>query len=137
MAHRYKLIDLPARTDIRGTLGFAQAPDHIPFTPVRIFILYGMQPGAERGDHAHRAQHQYMIMMHGSATIEIDDGATRSDVKLDKPSLALYVPPMLWLRLRFSADAVCAVLASDVYDEADYVRSYEEFVALTKGASAK
>lgn len=106
-------------------------PDHIPFSPRRIFTLFDMPTGAERGGHAHRAQHQFLIMMYGTGTIEIDDGLERTQVRLAGPVQALYVPPMLWLDLRFGEDAVCTVLASDIYDEADYVRSYEEFVKLT------
>lgn len=128
----YKLIDLPVRTDARGSLSFAQVPDQIPFVPSRIFFLYGMQNGATRGDHAHRAQHQFLMMLHGSADIEIDDGTTSRKITLSRPSQALFVPPLLWLRLRFPGDAVCAVLASGVYDEADYIRDHSEFAELTR-----
>lgn len=132
MAQRYRIVDLPKHADARGTLSFAQTPDHIPFVPLRMFMLFDMKDGAERGDHAHRAQHQFVVMMHGSATIEVDDGNTRDEVLLDGPTRALHVPPMLWLKLRFQNDSVCAVLASGIYDETDYIRNYAEFLSLAK-----
>jgi uncharacterized RmlC-like cupin family protein len=95
-------------------------------------MLYDMPAKAQRGDHAHREQHQYVMMMHGRATVEVDDGATRTSVTLETPSQALYVPPKLWLRLTFSENAVCVVLTSGPYDEAEYIRSYDEFLRLTK-----
>lgn len=129
---QHRLIDLSKITDTRGSLSFAQAPDQIPFMPARIFMLYDMPPGAERGGHAHHEQHQYVMMMHGGVTVEVDDGTTRTLVTLKSPAQALYVPPMLWLRLTFSENAACAVLASGPYDEADYIRNYDEFLSLTK-----
>lgn len=132
MSTRHRIIDLPTVPDERGLLSFAQMPEKLPFPPERIFILYGMKPGGARGDHAHREQHQYLIMMHGSAAIEVDDGLTQTSVRLTSPAQALYIPPMLWLRMNeFSDGAVCAVLASGIYDESDYIRSYDEFQKLT------
>jgi hypothetical protein len=130
MPPSHRIIDLPKISDTRGNLTFAQNPDHIPFMPRRMFMLYGMPADAERGDHAHRLQHQYLVMMHGTGTIEVDNGSAKAEVTLDTPSRALYAPPMLWLRLRFGQDAVCAVLTSDVYAESDYIRDYKEFLSL-------
>ena len=133
----HRLIELPERADARGALTFAQQGDHIPFAPKRFFAIYGVVPGANRGKHAHRAQHQFLMMLSGSATVTVDNGATRTAVRLDRPNLALYAPPMLWLELNdFSADAVCMVLTSDVYSESDYIRDREEFLKLTRAAEA-
>jgi dTDP-4-dehydrorhamnose 3,5-epimerase-like enzyme len=129
----YRLIELPERADPRGALTFGQQGDHIPFPVKRFFALYGVAPGATRGGHAHRAQHQLLVMLAGAATITVDDGKTRTPVRLDRPNLALHAPPMLWLDLdSFSPGAVCLVLTSDVYAEADYIRDRAEFLQLTK-----
>jgi hypothetical protein len=129
----YRLIELPERADSRGALTFAQQGDHIPFAVKRFFALYGVAPGASRGGHAHRAQHQFLVMLAGAATITVDDGKTRTPVRLDRPNLALHAPPMLWLDLdSFSSSAICMVLTSDVYAESDYIRDRAEFLQLTK-----
>lgn len=124
----HTLVALPVIADARGKLGFAQAGSQVPFEPRRVFYLYGIAPGAERGGHAHRAQHQFLIMLAGNCRIVVDDGQNTSEVRLENPAQGLYVPPMLWLDLAdFSSDAVCLVLASGVYDEADYIRDKAEF----------
>jgi dTDP-4-dehydrorhamnose 3,5-epimerase-like enzyme len=126
------MIELPERADARGALVFAQRSDHIPFTVRRFFALHHIPEGSSRGGHAHRAQHQFLLMLAGQARVTVDDGQDRTDVLLDRPNLALYAPPMLWLELcDFSGDAVCLVLTSDVYSEADYIRDRAEFLRLT------
>ena len=129
---QYALVELPERLDPRGALTFGQQGDHIPFTVKRFFALYGIPQGSHRGGHAHRAQHQFLIMLSGQAKITVDDGKTQAEILLDRPNLALYAPPMLWLELRdFSEHAVCIVLVSDVYSESDYIRDRTEFLRLT------
>jgi hypothetical protein len=128
MKPRHRLIALKEITDARGKLVFAQDGDHIPFPVRRIFMLYDMPEGATRGGHAHRAQHQLLMMMSGACTAGIDDGAETVFVTLDRPNQLLYAPPMLWLDLKdFTSGAVCAVLVSGLYDEADYIREQAEF----------
>jgi hypothetical protein len=129
----YALVELPQRNDARGGLLFGQSPDHIPFPIKRFFVLHAPAPGASRGGHAHRAQHQFLVMLAGSATVTVDDGATGTPILLDRPNLGLHVPPMLWLDLDgFSPDALCMVLTSGVYAESDYIRDRAEFLKLTK-----
>jgi hypothetical protein len=129
------MIGLPERADARGTLTFAQEGDSIPFPVKRFFALYDLAPGAMRGGHAHRAQHQLLIMMAGAATVTVDNGAARTAVRLERPNQALYAPPMLWLDLDgFTPGAACLILTSDVYSETDYVRNRDEFIRLTGGA---
>jgi hypothetical protein len=129
----HRLIELPERADVRGTLIFAQERDHIPFVVKRFFALSGIAPGASRGGHAHRAQHQLLVILSGAATVIVDDGQTRTPIRLDRPNLALHAPPMLWLDLEgFSADAICMVLTSDIYSESDYIRDRAEFLKLAK-----
>ena len=129
MTHR--LIDLPLRADKRGRLVFAQQGDHIPFSVKRIFYIFDVPAGAARAGHAHRAQHQCLIMLAGSCRVRIDDGARKSALVLDSPRTALYAPPLTWLDIDdFAAGSICLVLVSDVYDESDYVRDYAEFSRL-------
>ena len=128
MKPHHRLIELKEIADARGKLAFAQDGDHIPFPVRRIFMLYGIPEGTARGGHAHRAQHQLLMMMAGACTVSIDDGANVSSVRLDRPNHLLHAPPMLWLDLKdFSSGAVCEVLASGLYDEADYIRDPAEF----------
>jgi len=92
---------------------------------------FSRTPGKEvRGEHAHRALQQVLICLKGSLSVMVDDGKSRDQVLLDGPHLGLYVPAMVWAsQYRFTEDAVLLVLASDVYDAADYIRSYDEFLA--------
>lgn len=121
-------VALPKITDDRGSLGFVEAGQHLPFQPRRVFYLYDIAQDAHRGGHAHRVQHQFLIMLVGCCRVTIDDGRRRQDVFLENPSQGLHVPPMLWLDLNdFSPNAVCLVLSSDVYDESDYIRDLEQF----------
>lgn len=134
---RHKLIELPIRSDERGSLVFAQEGDHIPFAVKRIFHIYDIPEGSSRAGHAHRQQHQYLIMMSGSCRVKIDDGTTAVTVALNSPKVALYAPPLSWIHIDgFSAGSICLVLTSDVYDERDYVREYAEFKRLTEGQGA-
>lgn len=126
----YQLIDLPDIQDKRGHLTFLQ-DDRFPFAIRRMFVLFGLPEGTERGGHAHREQYQIIMMMTGSCSIRIDDGAKQSSIVLDRPTQVLYVPPRIWLDLKdFTAGAVCAVLTSDLYSEADYIRDHAEFMRL-------
>jgi hypothetical protein len=132
MHPEHKILELPQRSDGRGHLVFGQDGDHLPFVVKRFFLLYELAPGATRGGHAHRAQHQLLIMTAGGATVIVDNGVTRTAVRLDKPSQALHVPPGLWLELEaFTPGAACLVLASDLYTEADYIRDRAEYLRLT------
>ena len=120
---------LPEMVDPRGTLMFAERGRHIPFTVERIFAIYDVAAGNQRGGHAHRAQEQFLIMMAGACTVVIDDGAQRRVESLAHPTEAIYVPAGVWLELKdFSPGAVCLVLSSGPYDESDYVRDYREYL---------
>jgi len=134
----HQLITLPTVGDARGMLLFAQAHAQVPFDIRRLFALYALPEGARRGSHAHRAQHQFMMMLAGRCRVIVDNGETRVPVLLENPSTALYAPPMLWLELDdFSSDAVCVVLTSGDYDEADYIRDRAEFEALVGSPVAR
>lgn len=123
---------MPSQTiqDARGDLGVIECGRHIPFDIKRIYYLYNVPDRADRGSHGHRRLQQFIIPMSGAFTITLDDGFERQSFRLNDRSQGLYVAPGMWRDLTdFSDDAVCLVLASDVYDEADYYRNYDEFLA--------
>jgi dTDP-4-dehydrorhamnose 3,5-epimerase-like enzyme len=123
-----KIVELPKIDDPRGSLTFIEADRHIPFSFQRVYYLYDVPGGAERGGHAHRALHQLIIAMSGSFDIHLDDGLEKKTVHLNRSYYGLYVPPMIWREIdNFSSGSVCMVLASDYYDEADYYRNYGKF----------
>jgi hypothetical protein len=129
------LVLLVTQVDLRGSLAVAEATEQVPFLPRRAFFVSEV-PGREvRGEHAHRRCQQFLVCAHGSLAVIVDDGRQRKEVVLDTPSLGLYLPPMVWsVQYRFSPDAALAVLASDPYDAADYVRDYEEFLRLVRAS---
>jgi hypothetical protein len=123
-----KRINLAEVDDQRGRLVFAEETRHIPFGVKRIFAIYDVPAGQARGGHAHRAQHQLIIMMVGACVILIDDGSTAIEERLNSRSEGLYVPPGVWIELKdFAPGSVCLVLASGLFEEADYIRDYNEF----------
>lgn len=130
MIESCKTIDLPRINDPRGNLTFVEAGRHIPFDIRRVYYLYDVPGGAERGGHAHKALHQLIIAMSGSFDIHLDDGRAKKTVHMNRSYFGLYICPMIWRELdNFSSGAVCMVLASNYYDEFDYYRDYGEFVA--------
>jgi len=131
-----RLIEIPSSDDHRGGLVFLEAGKHIPFLVRRVFLLHHVTSGAVRGQHAHRLCHQFLLMTAGQVTVEIDDGRGRRRELLDRPTIGLHVPPMIWIDLiDFSADAALGVLASEPFDEGDYIRDYDQFKAMA-GAHA-
>jgi hypothetical protein len=119
---------LPTIADARGSLSFIEGGRHIPFPIARVFYLYGVAVGAPRGGHAHRECHQFLFAIAGSFDVTLDDGRAKRSFTLNRPNEGLHVPPMIWLDLAgFSETAVCCVLASHAYDEADYLRDYRVF----------
>lgn len=134
---RCRLLELPRVPDARGNLSFVEAGRHIPFDIRRVYYLYDVPGGASRAGHAHRALHQLMIAMSGSFDVHLDDGHQRKSFHLNRSYYGLYIPPMLWRDLdNFSSGAVCMVLASDFYDEADYFREHAEFLQAVRGNGA-
>jgi hypothetical protein len=128
----FRKITLPEVIDDRGRLMFAEDESHIPFTIRRLFAIYGIVAGATRGGHAHRVQHQFLIMLSGACTLDIDTGVERVAERMEGPTEGLYVPPKVWIELRnFVPGSVCLVLASAHYDAADYIRDYDEFKQLS------
>lgn len=122
-----RLINFGDRTDARGTLVAFEGERSVPFPIKRVYTVTGVGPEHPRGFHAHKRLEQVAVCLAGSCRFVLDDGRTREEVTLDRPSVGLYVGPMVWREMRFSPGAVLMVLASEAYDEADYVRSYDEF----------
>jgi dTDP-4-dehydrorhamnose 3,5-epimerase-like enzyme len=123
------IIDLPKITDQRGNLTFIEGLNHIPFQIKRVYYLYDVPAEAERGAHGHKKLEQFVVPLAGSFEFVLDDGFERKSYYLKKPWQGLYIPPMMWRELKdFSSGAVCLVLASELYDEADYFRDYNEFL---------
>ncbi|MET0518435.1 MAG: FdtA/QdtA family cupin domain-containing protein [Burkholderiaceae bacterium] len=126
---RCQILDLPKIHDPRGNLTVVEAGVHIPFDIQRVYDLYDVPGGSERGGHAHKQLHQFIVAMSGSFDVVLDDGKDKKRVHLNRSYNGLYVCPMIWRELdNFSSGAVCMVLASSRYDEADYYRDYAEFM---------
>ncbi len=128
-----QMVDLPRVNDPRGNLTFIEANRHVPFEIRRVYYLYDVPGGSERGGHAHKQLHQLIIAMSGSFDIHLDDGCKKKTIHMNRSYHGLYVCPMIWREIdNFSSGAVCMVLASENYDELDYYRDYDEFVNDTK-----
>ncbi len=123
-----QMVELPKISDPRGNLTFIESQRQIPFGIERVYYLYDVPQGSERGGHAHRALHQLLIAVTGSFDVHLDDGQQKKTVHLNRSFQGLYVCPMIWREIdNFSSGAVCMVLASAYYDESDYYRDYREF----------
>jgi dTDP-4-dehydrorhamnose 3,5-epimerase-like enzyme len=124
-----RIMNLPKISDPRGNLTFVEADRHVPFSIQRVYYLYDVPGGAERGGHAHRALHQFIVAMSGSFDVVVDDGKSKRSFHLNRSYYGLHIPPMIWRELsNFSSGSVCLVLASAYYDESDYYRDYDEFL---------
>lgn len=125
-----RLIDLPKIKDPRGNLTFVEANKHIPFDIRRVFYLYDVPGDSSRGGHALKTCDQFLVAMSGSFDVFLDDGQKKKRVHLSRAYYGLYIPPGVWREMdNFSSGAICMVLASNFYDEDDYYRNYEEYLA--------
>ena len=128
---RFSLIELPDIRDPRGGLTVGEFESDIPFKPARYFIVYQVPIVELRGEHAHRQCQQFLVCVRGRITVVGDDGRHRKEFVLDRPNVGFYMPAMTWgTQYNYSPDAVLLVFASHHYDADDYIRDYEEFVAL-------
>jgi dTDP-4-dehydrorhamnose 3,5-epimerase-like enzyme len=132
-----RIIELPVVSDPRGNLTFVEGERHVPFPIRRVFYLYDVPGGASRAGHAHRALEQVIVAVSGSFDVILDDVTHRERVTLNRSSHGLYVPKLVWREIEnFSGAAVTLVLASQPYDEGDYLREYDEFVRAFGAASS-
>jgi hypothetical protein len=131
------VVTLPRIQDPRGNLTFVEAHRHVPFYIKRVYYLYDVPGGAERGGHGHHRLRQLIVAMSGSFDVVLDDGRRRARYHLNRSYTGLYVCPMIWRELdNFSSGSVCLVLASEPYEESDYLRDYEAFRALRNAPPA-
>jgi hypothetical protein len=136
MLHACRIIDLPKINDPRGSLTYVEGGKHIPFDIRRIFYLYDVPGGADRGGHANKEVHQVLIAMSGSFDVVVDDGSQRQRHHLNRSYYGLYIPPMVWRELEnFSSGSVCLVLASELFAESDYHRDYAAYSRLMEKAA--
>lgn len=120
--------------DERGQLIALEESKEIPFAIKRVYYMYDTGEGVRRGFHSHRTLEQILICIHGSCRVMLDDGNEKKDILLDRPYEGIYVGPDTWREMYdFSQDAVLLVLASQLYDEGDYIRNYEQFMESVKG----
>ena len=122
---------LPVAPDLRGTLSFGEVGRHVPFEIKRYFLVFDVSGEQVRGEHAHRTLHQFLICVHGRCCVVADDGIHGQEFVLDSPHIGLYIPPMTWaVQYKYSRDGVLLAFTSNLYDPADYIRDYSEFLAL-------
>jgi|ERR1035441_2893179 UDP-2-acetamido-3-amino-2,3-dideoxy-glucuronate N-acetyltransferase len=124
-----RLIQIPHFGDERGVLSVIDWEDSLPFVPKRFYYILNTHDGVKRGKHAHWEEGEVVLALSGSFTVLADDGTSETTYRLDRPDAALYIPPMIWHELyEFSADAVCAVFASERFNIKDYCCDYEQFL---------
>jgi hypothetical protein len=123
------LIEFPRISDPSGNLAFIEETRHVPFGIRRVFYVYDTAAGGRRRSHAHRTLEQVIVCLAGGLTVYLDDGGDTARQELKRPWVGLYIPPMIWLSTGdFAPGTVYMVLASDMYDESDYYRRYEDFL---------
>jgi len=130
-----RLIDLPKILDARGNLTFIESGRHMPFEFKRVYYLYDVPGGSERGGHAHKSLHQFLIAMSGSFDVILDAGRGRQRFHLNRSYYGLYIPPMVWRELdNFSSGSVALALASEFYEEDEYIRDHAAFLEALRWA---
>ena len=128
-----EIFSLPQIRDPRGDLTFGEGGNHLPFDIKRVYYLYNVPVDSERGGHAHKELQQVVFALSGSFRMKVDDGHTKTEYWLRDPCKGLYLNRLVWREMDcFSQGAVCMVLASHRYDEADYYRDYDDFLKAVK-----
>jgi dTDP-4-dehydrorhamnose 3,5-epimerase-like enzyme len=126
-----KIINIPKIEDPRGNLSVIEK-EVVPFKIKRVYYLYDVPAGAERGGHAHKKLQQFLVALAGSFDVVLNDGKNKQTITLNKPFEGLLITNGIWRELKnFSSGAVCLVVASDVFEEEDYIRDFEEFLAIS------
>jgi len=124
-----KLINLPKISERKGAITPIYGGEHVPFEIARVYYLYDVPSGENRGGHAHKELQQLVVSVMGAFDVVLNDGHEHKRVHLDRPNYGLYIPRMIWRELEnFSSGGICLVLASAPYDETDYIRDYREYL---------
>ncbi len=122
------IVTLNKNHQLKGNLTAVTNGDQVPFDVKRVYYLYDIPGGLNRGGHAHVALQQFVVALSGSFDITLDDGSSKRTFQLSRPNVGLLLPAGLWRELsNFSSGSICMVLASEEYDEADYIRNYQDF----------
>lgn len=123
-------MELPKIHNRAGNITALEGIKNIPFNVKRVFYLYDIPGGEDRGAHAHKECHQFLVAASGSFEIEMDDGNNKRTVTLNRPYYGLHIPPGIWAAEKgFSSGTICLVLTSKHYNEKDYIREYSEFIS--------
>jgi hypothetical protein len=123
------IIELNSINNRAGNITPVTSNENVPFDIKRVFYLYDIPGGEERGAHAHKECHQFLIAASGSFEIELNDGINKRTVRLNRSYFGLHIPPGIWASEKgFSSGAICLVLASHKYDEEDYIRNFDQFL---------
>ena len=126
-----KLISLPKKQNVRGNLTFVENMNHVPFEIKRVFYIYDIPTEATRGAHAHHELHQFLVCLAGSFEVVATDTKSEKLFLMNRPWFGLHIPPMIWAsEVNFAPGSVCLVLVSDLYDEGDYIRDYQDYYEL-------
>jgi len=132
-----RILNLPKIQDHRGNLTFVENSRQVPFDIQRVYFVYDVPGGSTRAAHAHKNLHQFYVAISGSFDVHLDDGRQQRSVQLNRSHYGLYICPMIWRRIdNFSSNSVLLVLASELYDETDYIRDRSEFDRLIAGVPA-
>lgn len=127
------IIELPKIRNRSGNITMAYQNIHLPFNIKRVFYSYDIPGGESRGAHAHKECHQFLIAANGAFEVELNDGVSKRTVLLNRPYYGLHIPPGVWAaEQNFSSGSVCLVLASHIYEENDYIRSYQDYLDYTE-----
>lgn len=127
--HSCNVVELTKIHNRSGNITIIQNGDHQPFCIRRIYYLYDVPGGSERGGHAHKSLHQLIVAASGAFDVIIDDGHNKKIIQLNRPYYGLLIVPGIWREIvNFSSGAICLVLASEKYNATDYVRDYSEFI---------
>ena len=123
------IVELPRYKNRAGNISIVENLINVPFNVKRVFYIYDIPGGEDRGAHAHKICHQFLVAASGSYEIELNDGINKRTVVLSRPYYGLHIPPGVWAAEKsFSSGAICLVLASETYSEKDYIREYEQFL---------
>ena len=135
MPDRWKFIDLPRMTDGRGNLTFIQNGPDLPFTMQRLYYIYDVPEDQSRAHHAHKNLSQLLISISGSFDVHLNDGCEQETFHMTRSNHGILIKPMVWREIdNFSSGAVCLVVASAIYDEQDYYRSFNDFMKAVQAA---